>query len=436
MTENTVLDNNTSSIIKKEETVPVLRFSEFDTFWDKISFIDTFDILQNNTYSRADLNYKSGSTKNIHYGDILVKFDECIDVQHKSVPFINVENNLSKFKLESYLKNGDIIIADTAEDEIVGKVAEISNIREQKVLSGLHTIPCRPKRKFAPMFLGFYMNSQSFHKQLIPLITGIKVSSISKTSIATTTISVPLFEEQEKISKFMIVISRMIKEQESKISILETYNRGLISKIFKQEIRFKDNDGNDYPKWIKMPLEENIELIIDNRGKTPPLSQNGYPLIEINAVGDFFVNYSKIEKYVNENIYHTWFRKHLKKGDILFSTVGTTALCSCYDEKQICCVAQNIVGLRFQKNIDNIFMYYLLTEKENNKYIKSIQMNGVQPSIKITQFTKLKFPIPCLEEQEKIANFLTSLDNVLQEEKNYFEYLKTIKKGILQQMFV
>ena len=66
MTENTVLDNNTSSIIKKEG-IPKLRFPEFDTLWKQISFNDIFDILQNNTYARADLNYKIENTKNIHY---------------------------------------------------------------------------------------------------------------------------------------------------------------------------------------------------------------------------------------------------------------------------------------------------------------------------------------------------------------------------------
>ena len=247
--------------------------------------------MQNNTYARADLNYKIKNIKNIHYGDILVKFNEYVDVQNNNVPFINNEKNLSKFKSESYLRDGDIIIADTAEDETVGKVTEISNTNEQKVLSGLHTIPCRPKRKFASMFLGFYMNSESFHKQLIPLITGIKVSSISKTSIATTTISVPLFEEQEKISKFMIAINNMIKEQESSISILETYNKGLISKIFKQEIRFKDDNGNEFPDWIECKLKD-LYIFEYGEGNNNPSNGGQYPVYGANGIIGSYTKYN------------------------------------------------------------------------------------------------------------------------------------------------
>ena len=432
MTENTVLDNNTSSIIKKEG-IPKLRFPEFDTLWRQISFNDIFDILQNNTYARADLNYKIENTKNIHYGDILVKFNEYVDVQNNNVPFINSEKNLSKFKSESYLRDGDIIVADTAEDETVGKVTEISNTNEQKVLSGLHTIPCRPKRKFAPMFLGFYMNSESFHKQLIPLITGIKVSSISKTSIATTTISVPLFEEQEKISKFMIAINNMIKEQESNISILETYNRGLKMDILSQKIRFKDDSGNQYPDWEKAKLDE----VFIERNTTQTITSDAPLLsftIEDGVINpkdkktnkrDFLIKDIDNKKFslteYNDIIYNP---ANLKFGAIHRNKLGRG-------------VVSPIYAIFYTKE-NPVFMEYVVTNpifiKKSLKYLEGTVIKLM--TLKPKDFLLMDIYLPCLEEQEKIANFLTSLDNVLQEEKNYLEYLKTIKKGLLQQMFV
>lgn len=437
MIENTVLENNVSSIIKKEE-IPKLRFPEFDTLWKQISFSDIFDILQNNTYARADLNYKIENTKNIHYGDILVKFNEYVDVQNNNVPFINNEKNLSKFKSESYLRDGDIIIADTAEDETVGKVIEISNTNEQKVLSGLHTIPCRPKRKFAPMFLGFYMNSESFHKQLIPLITGIKVSSISKTSIATTTISVPLFEEQEKISKFMIAINNMIKEQESSISILETYNKGLISQIFKQEIRFKDDNGNEFSDWNFLPITEIATTYIGLvTTMTEHYTSNGVPLIRNSDIKQNKFVFKEPIYLDNEFARQNKTRQH-KIGDIITVHTGDVGTSAIIDQSLNGSIGFATIVTRiknFSKNSPQyICMYY------NSNIYKNIIFNMItgdgRNNLNMKDFNKVKIPIPCFEEQEKIANFLSSLDNVLQEEKNYLEYLKTIKKGLLQQMLI
>ena len=78
----------------------------------------------------------------------------------------------------SLLQNGDIIIADAAEDETVGKCSEIAGLTTEKVLSGLHTIPCRPVMKFSEGYLGYCMNSEAYHDQLLPLIQGTKISSI------------------------------------------------------------------------------------------------------------------------------------------------------------------------------------------------------------------------------------------------------------------
>ena len=95
---------------------------------------------------------------NIHYGDILVKFDEILDIKKENLPLIEDVKVISKFK-NSFLQNGDIVIADTAEDETVGKCSEIAGVTQEKVISGLHTIPYRPKCKFGPGYLGFYLNS-------------------------------------------------------------------------------------------------------------------------------------------------------------------------------------------------------------------------------------------------------------------------------------
>ena len=192
--------------------VPTLRFPEFSDLWAQKSFNETFDILSNNTLSRAELNYTNGEYKNIHYGDILIKFPAHTDVTSVIVPYINDESSFAKHN-DTLLQNGDIVFADTAEDYTVGKATEIENVTTNKVVSGLHTIPCRPRIKFSPRYLGYFLNSPKYHDQLIPYIQGVKVSSISKTLIKNTTISHPSLAEQTKIAKLFSCMDEKIETQ-------------------------------------------------------------------------------------------------------------------------------------------------------------------------------------------------------------------------------
>ena len=138
---------------------------------------DCFGFLQNNTLSRAELSAESGAALNVHYGDILIKYGEYLDVSSEQMAYIPDQGIVDKFK-GSQLADGDIIMADTAEDETVGKCSEIAGLQEETAISGLHTIPLRPAEKFAPGFLGYYMNSGAYHDQLLPLMQGIKVTSL------------------------------------------------------------------------------------------------------------------------------------------------------------------------------------------------------------------------------------------------------------------
>lgn len=178
--------------------------------WEQRKLSDTLNFLSNNTLSRAELSEDTGTYKNVHYGDVLVKFGEYIDAQSTDLPYIADDEKAKKFE-SSKLQDGDIIIADTAEDEAVGKCVEIGNIGDLSIVSGLHTIPCRPKVKFAPAYLGFYLNSASYHDQLIPLMQGIKVTSISKSAISDTLISAPTdLSEQGKIGQFFSQLDSLI----------------------------------------------------------------------------------------------------------------------------------------------------------------------------------------------------------------------------------
>ncbi len=195
----------------EEKTLkPAIRFEGFTDAWEQRKFANVFDGLQNNTLSRAELNYESGDVKNVHYGDVLIKFGDYIDASETELPYISDSSKVEKFR-NSFLQDGDIVIADTAEDDTVGKCTEIQCSEGMQLLSGLHTIACRPKEKYGPKFLGYYINSPAYHNQLKPLMQGIKVTSISKSALQDTDLIVPKsIEEQTKIGEYFSNLDNLI----------------------------------------------------------------------------------------------------------------------------------------------------------------------------------------------------------------------------------
>ena len=196
--------------MQDNEKKPALRFKRFTDPWEQRKLDEAFDFtVPNNTLSRAELNQESGSVRNVHYGDVLIKYGSVLDAQNDELPFITGRNK-DDFK-GALLQNGDIIIADTAEDETTGKVCEIVNIQDKDVVAGLHTMVCRPKNKTAEGYFGYYMNSSSYHHQLLPLMQGIKVLSLSKTNVQKTTVKYPKDKaEQQKIADCLRRIDTLI----------------------------------------------------------------------------------------------------------------------------------------------------------------------------------------------------------------------------------
>ena len=189
---------------------PKRRFKGFTDDWEQRKLGEVFGCLQNNTLSRDELNYKVPNVKNIHYGDILIKFDEVVDWNSADIPFINNNLDLSKYS-NSLLRDGDIVFADTAEDDTVGKAIELQNVKTPYALAGLHTIPCRSLIPFGKGYMGNFLNSESYRCQLRPLMQGIKVSSISKQALKNTTIKYPLdLLEQSQIGNIFFHITTLL----------------------------------------------------------------------------------------------------------------------------------------------------------------------------------------------------------------------------------
>lgn len=196
------------------------RLAGFHEDWIVVPFGEYFAIQKNNTYARDQLT-DHGTVGNIHYGDVLIKYGDTVS-ESDAIPFLKPGVAFSEKWL---LQKNDVVIADTAEDETVGKAIQIGDI-SFPLVGGLHTIVCRPLMETAPGFLGYYINSRAYHDQLLPHITGIKVSSVSKKSIKLTEIRIPGdIKEQEAIAETLAAmdaeIASLTIEREKMIQIRE-----------------------------------------------------------------------------------------------------------------------------------------------------------------------------------------------------------------------
>ena len=165
--------------------------------------------MRNNTLSRAELSGSEGSVLNIHYGDVLIKFGEVLDVGNEVIPRI-ADDSLAQSLTCHRLSDGDIVFADTAEDDAVGKCSELVGCGEKKIVSGLHTMACRPLFMFAAGYLSRFLNSPAYRNQLLPLMQGIKVVSIPKSAFGNTIIKFPSLAEQRRIGAFFSQLDSLI----------------------------------------------------------------------------------------------------------------------------------------------------------------------------------------------------------------------------------
>ncbi len=408
------------------------RFPEFHLDWKEDEFKGIFDFHQTNTFSRNQMNNRREFTRNIHYGDILIKYGNILsDLQE--VPYINKDISLLKFKEESYLQNGDIIIADTAEDLTVGKAIEVQNI-DGKVLSGLHTILCRPKFKFAPKFLGYNLNSSSYRRNLIPLVVGVKVCSISKTNISKTLVMYPDdINEQQKIADCLSSIDDLISAEEKKLSLLNDYKKGWMQKLFPTE-------GKTVPEWRFPEFKDDnnwkcVEIDTVGKviaGKTPPTSNDSLWNGSIQFVTPTDIVGDKYQRLVQRTVVKTSNMKVLPKGTIMFTCIASIGKMAISVYPSV--TNQQINSIITKNGYYNEFIYYSLFHNVNK--IKSGISNTTVPIINKTDFSKIQISVTLNEkEQQKIANFLSGTDDLISTQTDRIEALKQHKKALMQGLF-
>lgn len=208
------------------------RIGGFKTEWAEYPFEVYFSTLPNNTFSRDKLS-EHGEIGDIHYGDVLIKYGDVL-TDDDSIPRIK---DISQVKENWYLRKHDVIIADTAEDEAVGKVVQIGTV-SIPLVGGLHTVVCRPNYDTAEGFLGYYMNSKLYHDQLYPYITGIKVSSISKKSFGETMLNIPAdVNEQAAIVSVLSAMDNEIRDLETEREKIIQIREGAMDDLLTGRVR-------------------------------------------------------------------------------------------------------------------------------------------------------------------------------------------------------
>ena len=390
---------------------------------------DVLVSLQNNTLSRADLSNESGVAKNVHYGDVLIKFGEVLDVGKEQLPMITDESVLSKYKA-SFLQNGDVIVADTAEDSTVGKCSEIAGVNGDIVLSGLHTIPYRPVEKFATGYLGYYLNSGAYHNQLIPLMQGIKVTSVSKSAMQDTDIVYPKsVKEQAMIGNGFQSLDYLITLHQRKCDETKKLKKFMLQKMFpkkdakKPEIRFAGFTDD----WEQRKLMEVAEY---RNGKA---HEN-----EIDDDGEYIVVNSKfvstngeIRKFSyaqNEPLYEN------EIAFVLSDVPNGRAIARTFlvDKSGKYTLNQRIAGITPHEDTDP---YYLYIKMNRNEYFLKFDDGNKQTNLSIKDVLNYEDMYPSYKEQQKIGSYFQQLDHLITLHQRKCDELKEFKKYMLQNMF-
>ena len=239
--------------------------------------------------------------------------------------------------------------------------------------------------------------------------------------------------EQEAIAKALSDADAYIESLDKLIEKKRLIKKGVMQELLTGARRlpgFKE-------KWNATSCSELIMEMIDNRGKTPPLSNIGFSLLEANAIKDGYrsPDLSKVGKFVDQNVFTNWFRDgHPKVGDILLVTVGSAGV-SCLIDKEIVCIAQNIIAVRLKKMVDPKYFYYFTQTEKFKKQVAAVLMGAVQPSLKVPHLMKFEINIPSTkEEQTEIGNLIWDIDSYICEQEQKLTKARQIKQGMMQEL--
>lgn len=412
---------------------PKIRFQGFEEEWEEVLIEETFGFLKNNSLSRAELS-DHGNVVNIHYGDVLIKYPDCLDVEKEDVTFVKDSSLANKLYRSCPLQKGDVIFADAAEDNTVGKCTELVNCNSP-IISGLHTISVRPLKSYASRYLGYYLNSPSYHNQLLVHIQGTKISSISKHALAQTLVAAPkALPEQQAIAQYFTHLDTLITTSASRLASLKQMKAASLQAMFPQEgetvpkIRFKGFEG----EWEKVSFTDiSYHAGIKNRDNLPLESysisnEHGFvPQNEQFENGGTMTNANKTMYYIVSPKSFAYNPARINVGSLGY-----------YDGEKSVIVSSLYEVFKTNEKTDDKFLLYWFKTDVFKKKIEQFQEGGVRLYFFYDKLCKCDILRPSLPEQQAIASYFTSLDKQITLQTQRLEKLKQIKSACLDKMFV
>ena len=406
---------------------PKIRFPGFVKNWEKNNVSELVEIIKSYSYSRNEES-EYGTVSHIHYGDIHSKFNNIIDNNSK-LPFLK----LIEIKDLVLLEKGDIILADASED-YNGLGTTIVNLSDRKnIIGGLHTFVLRPdKEKLYSLYFLNYSKTLIYKKYMQKIGTGASVFGISKANLEKLALLKPSLKEQQKIGDFFMLLDKRIEQQEQKIALLKDYKKGITQKIFSQKIRFKDDNGNDYPDWEEKILGDVIfrnskknknqkyTLIQSISNKYGFVNQEDY--FEDRRVGSLDVsNY-----YVINNGCFAYNPSRIDVGSLAYK-----------NDNDISIISPLYVSFKgYAKYINDKFLVgWLFSHKVVGKLGRLFE-GSVRNTLSYENLSTIGIDTPCIAEQDKIALFLEVIDKNIENQELLLNELKEQKQGVLGKMFV
>jgi type I restriction enzyme S subunit len=248
----------------------------------------------------------------------------------------------------------------------------------------------------------------------------------------------PEIPEQTKIANFLTAVDEKITHLTQKHTLLTQYKKGVMQQIFSQQLRFKDDDGLEFPEWKEKSLGEVTCFIKDGTHGTHLDTVNGdYLLLSAKNIRNGGIYFDDSDRRISKTEFQSIFKNYtLCNGDVLLSVVGTIGRVAIYSSAFSNVAFQRSVAFFRFENDNSLFIAQLFTANKFQNDLVTNQVVSAQAGIYLGDLAKIKINLPCIQEQTKIANFLTAIDDKLTTVQTQLNAMKQYKQGLLQQMFV
>jgi type I restriction enzyme S subunit len=398
---------------KKKSLVPALRFGEFVGEWERKKLGELGSFKGGGTPSTSVKKYWSGNIPWISSSDILDG-----DIHNIKIHRFLTQEGISNSATKIIPKNSILLISRVG----VGKLA----------INKVDLCTSQDFANFIPKicdnyFIGYFLIARK--NILINFAQGTSIKGFTTSDIKTLGVNLPKLPEQQKIANFLSSVDKKIEQLRQKVSLLEDYKKGVMQQIFSQQIRFKDDNGEAFADWEAKKLGEVGSFF---SGGTPKSTNRSFYIGNIAFIGSGNIHDKEVSNFISEKAFNSSSAKLIEKGDLLVALYGANSGDVAISQMNGA-INQAILCIRSKSENIKFLLYLLLLNKEK---IISKYLQGGQGNLSASIIKKLKYCFPSINEQQRIANYLSSLDEKIQQTKTQLKQAQAFKKGLLQQLFV